>query len=138
MAKNKAILEKSRMWGFLLWTREVNKIVLEEKVTGFVHTYQIKTKKTKVGQAIVDFSTPTIAKVFQLTTSGLNLDNVPNFARSEAEEIFELRVNWVKGNKWNIEGARNHWKGWFEMINAYFLFQADGSYMNKKAVSAAI
>jgi hypothetical protein len=63
------------MWEFLLWIREVNKVEEEEKVTGLVHTYQIKTKKAKVSVEIVDFSTPTIAKVFKLPREGITWPN---------------------------------------------------------------
>lgn len=66
MAKNRVNLEKVEVWKFLLWIREVNKIIKEDWVTGFVHTYQMKTKKGKVGQTIVDFFTLTIAKILKL------------------------------------------------------------------------
>lgn len=137
MAKNRANLEQAGIWEFLLWIREVNKIVKEDKVTGFVHTYQMKTKKAKVGQAIVDFSTPTIAKVFKLPSGGYNLANLPDLTRAEVEEIFECRIKGVKDSKWKLDGARHHWKGWFELINAYLLFRPDEHRMDQRAVVAA-
>lgn len=105
MAKNRVNLEQVGMWEFLLWIREVNKIVKEDKVTGSVHTYQMKTKKAKVGQAIVDFSTSTIAKVFKLPSGGHNLANLPDLKRTEAEEIFECRNKGVRDSKWKLDGA---------------------------------
>lgn len=100
----------------------MNKIVKEDKVTGFVHTYHMKTKKAKVGQAIVDFSTLTIAKVFKLPSGGHNLANLPDLIRAEVEEIFECRNKGVRDSKWKLDRARHHWKGWFELLNAYLLF----------------
>lgn len=101
------------MWEFLLWIREVNEIVKEKKVTMFMHTFQMQTKKAKVGQTIVDFSIGTIAKVFKLPTCGVTMVGLPYLTREEGKGIFECRINWVRDGKWNVEGTKHHWKGWF-------------------------
>ena len=61
MAKNRINLEKAWIWEFLLWVRDVERVVHDEKVTQFVNTYQLKTKTTKVDLVTVDFSAMAIS-----------------------------------------------------------------------------
>lgn len=137
LVKNRTNLEKSGIWNFLLWIREVKRVVREDKVKSFVHTYQMRTTKAKVGETTVDFSTSTIADVLKLPASGLTLSTLPDLTSSEAEEVFECKAQ-SKDNKWIIEGAKSHWKSWFEMINVYLLFRQDEHKMDQKAIVAAI
>lgn len=59
----------------------------------------MKTKKTKVGEAIVDFSTLPIAQVFKLSSGGLTLYTLPDFTHTKAEDIFECGINWFMDEK---------------------------------------
>jgi hypothetical protein len=121
-----------------LWIQEVKKVVKEDKVKGFVNTYQMRTTKARVGETIVDFSTSTIAEELKLPSTGLTLVTLPDLTSSEAEEIFECSANWVLDNKWNLAGARHHWRSWFDFINAYLLFRPDEYRMEQKTIVAAI
>ena len=138
MARNRSNLEKAKIWNFLLWIRDVKKVVDEKKVTQFAHTYHLKTKMAKVGRATVDFSTTTIGHTFQLPMTGLTLATLPALSKTEADEIFECTIKWVKDSKWNLSGARHQWKGWFELVNSYLLFRPEDNRMDHKYVVAAI
>lgn len=70
MANNRANMEKIGVWDFLLWVCDVDKAIQEQNVTRFVHTYHLKTKITTVGDAIMEFSTMTIATKKLVTISG--------------------------------------------------------------------
>src|SRR5665213_1523084 len=85
LVKNRTNLEKSGIWNFLLWIREVIRVVREDKVKSFVHTYQMRNTKAKVGETTVDFSTSTIADVLKLPARGLTLSTLPDLTSSEAE-----------------------------------------------------
>lgn len=56
MANNQSNLEKAGIWEFVLWARDVEKVVKEDKATKFVHSYQWKTKLAQVGLQAVEFS----------------------------------------------------------------------------------
>lgn len=138
MGKHKAMLEKSQMWEFLLWTRDVEKVVYETKVTQFVHTYNLKTKLASVGTQKVDFSTAKISQVLNLPNEGAEIDALPILQRAEAEEIFDYKFKWGKESKWHYESARQQWKAWFDFVNTYLLFRPDEHQMEHKYVVAAI
>src|ERR1700737_3053249 len=82
MAVNRKRLESAGMWEFLLWVRDVEKVVLEGKVTNFVHTYQLKTKTARVGLLTVDFSTTKLAQAFALPVGGPDLGALPDLKKT--------------------------------------------------------
>lgn len=138
MAKNRGNLEKAGIWEFVLWVRDVEKVVHEDKVANFVHTYQLKTKTALVGAATVDFSTTKISAAFSLPNRGFSVDALPEMKKQEAEEIFEYKFRWGKDMRWGIGLARHHWKMWFDFVNNYLLFRPDEGKMDHKYVLAAI
>ena len=138
MAKNRANLEKAGIWEFLLWVRDVEKVVQDGKVTQFVSTYQLKTMRAKVDGITVDFSTTAIAQAFSLNDEGAKLDDLPALTKAEADEIFEYKFRWGKETKWSIVPTRQHWKMWFDLVNNYFLFRPEETKMEQRYVVAAI
>lgn len=123
---------------FLLWIRDVKKLVKEEEVTTFVYTFQMKIKKAKIGHAIVDYSTQNIAKIFKLPTGGVTIAALPDLTREKEEQLFECGINWVRDEKWNLKGAKHHWKEWFEFVNAHLLFKPYEHCMDQKVIVAAL
>lgn len=138
MAVNRKRLESAGMWEFLLWVRDVEKVVLEGNVTNFVHTYQLKTKTARVGLLTVDFSTTKLAQAFALPVGGPDLGALPDLKKTEAEEIFDYKFRWGEDTKWIFGSARHHWKAWFEFVNTYLLFRPEESTMHQTYVVAAI
>ena len=138
MAKNRVNLEKAGIWEFLLWVRDVEKVVQEGKVTQFVNTYQLKTKLAKVDGVTVDFSTQAISQAFLLPNQGAKIEALPALTKAEAEEIFEYKFRWGKETRWGIGLTRHHWKMWFDLVNNYFLFRPEEGRMEQKYVVAAI
>ena len=126
------------MWEFLLWVRDVEKVVPEGNVTNFVHTYQLKTKTSRVGLLTVDFSTTKLAQAFALPVGGPDLGALPDLKKTEAEEIFDYKFRWGEDTKWIFGSARHHWKAWFEFVNTYLLFRPAESTMHQTYVVAAI
>ena len=138
MSKNRANLEKANMWEYLLWVRDVEKVVNEDKLTRFVHTYQLKTKSAYVGGAYIDFSTMAISRVTALPDGGVEFDKLPDLRKAEAEDIFGYKFKWGKETNWDYGAARHHWKAWFEFVNTYLLFRPLEQKMEEKYVVAAI
>ena len=138
MAKNRSNLSKARMWEFLLWLRDSEKIVQEEKVTKFVHTYQWKTKMAFVAGQTVNFHAQAMARVTALPDCGAEYEDLPDLTKAEAEEIFAYKFRWGKETSWDCGAARGHWKAWFDLVNSYLLFRPPNCRMEQKYVVAAI
>ena len=138
MAINRKNLESAGMWEFLLWVRDVEKVVLEGKVTNFVHTYLLKNMKAQVGLLTVDFCATRLAEAFALPVGGPNPGALPDLKKTEAEEIFDYKFRWGKETKWTYGNARHHWKAWFDLVNTYLLFRPEDTTMEHKYVVAAI
>ena len=138
MSRNRSNLEKAGIWEFLLWVRDVERVVNDKKVTQFVHTYQLKTKTAMVDGVTVDFSTLAISQAFSLKSLGSEEPKLEDLTKAEAETIFEYKFRWGKETKWAIALARNHWSMWFDFVNNYFLFRPEEAKMEQKYVVAAI
>lgn len=139
MAKNKSKLEKAGIWEFLLRVHNVDKVVQEEKVTRFVHTYHLQKKTARVAETIVDFSTTRLPRFSNnLPSTGLTLATLPSLSKTKAQEIFERKINWAKDHKWNMEGVWHHCKGWLEFVNTYLLFRPKEYRMDHKFAMATI
>lgn len=138
-AQNKANLEKANIWEYLLWVKDVEKkAVNEDKVTQFVHSYQLKNKLARVRGVTVDFSTLAISRVTALPDEGMEFDKLPDLRKEEAEEIFAAKFKWGNDTIWDYGTARQHWKAWFAFVNIYILFRPFEQRMEQKYVVAAI
>lgn len=93
MVKNRDNSEKTGIWEFLLWVRDVERVVHAGKITRFVDTYQLKTKTAKVDGVIVDFSTTTIGRAFALPDLGSMEETLPDLTKAEAEHILVEKGN---------------------------------------------
>lgn len=122
MRKNRSNLEKANIWEFLLWVRDVEKMVNEDKVTRFVHSYALKTKMAQVKGVTVDVSTRAISRVTTLSDGGVEFEGHPDLRKAEADEIFGYKFKWGKESTWDCGETRQHWKAWFELMNIYLLF----------------
>jgi hypothetical protein len=99
MAVNRRNLESMGMWEFLLWVKDVEKVVLEDKVISFVDTYMLKNMIARVGLLTVNFCTRRLAEAFALPEGGLDPGNLPNLKKPEAEEIFYYNFRWDNETK---------------------------------------
>lgn len=106
MAKNKVNFQKVRDWTFLLWIREVDKMVNKEKVAHFVHTYHMDHQSNRINYGF--FFTSTIDQIFKLLGRGLILNILPYLMKGEAKEIFKCYANWIKDDEWHFEEAKHH------------------------------
>ena len=138
MAVNRRNLESAGMWEFLLWIRDVDKVVHEGKVASFVQTYQLKNKTARVGIITVPWCASTLSRAFALPNGGAALGTLPELKKTEAEDIFYYKFRWGKDTKWSFANARHHWKAWFELVNTYLLFRPEENTMEQKYVVAAI
>jgi hypothetical protein len=138
MAVNRRNLESAGMWEFLLWVRDVDKVVLEGNVTSFVETYLLKNLTARVGFRTVDFSARRLAEAFGLPEGGPDPGNLPDLKKPEAEQIFYYNFRWGQETKWTCGNAMHHWKTWFAFVNTYLLFRPGESTMEHNFVVAAI
>ena len=86
----------------------------------------------------LDFSTYTIFHKLNIPRDGLVVEALPDLQKPEAEEIFDYKFQWGKGDKWNYEAGRQHWREWFDFVNTYLLFRPEDHRMEHKYIVAAI
>lgn len=123
MRLNRSSLEKAGLWEFLLWARDDEKKVNEDKVTRFVGTYSLKMHMDQVHGSLVTFSTQAISKVTALPASGEGIEGLIDLRYVEAEQIFGPKLRWGKDTMWDCSTSRDHWRAWFELVNSYLLFR---------------
>ena len=138
MRLNRVKLEKAGLWEFLLWARDPEKTVIEDKVARFVATYNLKTHLAVVQGSYVSFQTNAIAKVTALPDSGDGIDDLLDLRPAEAELIFGPKHRWGKESMTDPSTGRGHWKAWLELVNSYLLFRAPSTRMEQKYVVAAV
>lgn len=91
MAKNRSRLEQAGIREFQLWIRDVEKEVIQTKITQFLHTYQLKTKTASVDGRSVNVSTYSIFQILNIPHNGVELEALPELQKSEVEEIFDYK-----------------------------------------------
>lgn len=84
MSKHKVALEKAKIWDFLLWARDEEKVVHVRKVMQFVDTYQLKMMFASIGIQTMDFSTKTISRVLKIPKEGMEIDTLPLLPKAKA------------------------------------------------------
>ena len=87
---------------------------------------------------LVDFSTYSIFHILNLPHNGVELEALPELWKPEAEDIINDKIRWGKDIKWNYEANQQHWKEWFDFVNAYMLFCPKDHMMEQKYIVAAI
>ena len=135
---NRMNLESAGMWEFLVWIRDVNKVVHKWKVANFVQIYQVKNKTARMGLITELWCASMLSCSFALPNGGVALGNLPDLKKIQADDIFDYNFRWGKETKWSFVNARHHWKAWFELMHIYLLFWPEENTMEQKYVVAVI
>ena len=94
MSKNTVNLENTNICEYLLWMEDAKKIV--NKVTRFVHSYQLKTKMAHVRGMTMDFSTLAISRVIALPDEGVEFDKPLGMGSQRQKRFLDTNLNGLR------------------------------------------